>query len=140
MGHLLRVCNSISRYSDDDLIRWKVSKDEIEAWTKLKTGKVSHDIEEQQKVIGGHRPGGIDDDYDDESVELEGFNNNMMLENQGSFLEQTDISNEDYDWVNDGDEGQLNGMDIGLSDSSDDSDEDAPPDPLADGENLQEEN
>lgn len=125
MGHMIRICASISRYSDDTLMSWNMPKEDIEAWHQLREGRLKDDIDEQQKVLGGHRPGGFEEEEEeDEGVELHDISD-MVLEEQGdiAFLDNSGIYDDDqfYDWENDDGDDITGG--VGGTNSSDEDDD-----------------
>jgi len=115
MGHLLRICVAInSCCTDDMLLSWGVPKDDIAAWNNLREGPLAHDVEEQEKVLGGYRPGIEDEDIEDDLCEPLQFAEVSIDDNPGI-----------YDWQET--EEDPNGLDtLGADNSSDESDDDCP--------------
>merc|ERR1712087_174166 len=72
MGHLLRIGVAISSCcGDSDLREWEVPQEDIDAWNDLKGGQLAHDVEEQETVLGGYRPGGMEEEEDDDGLDIQ---------------------------------------------------------------------
>jgi len=114
MGHLLRICVAICTCCNDDMLSsWGIPKEDILAWKELKEGQLAKDIEEREKVLGGYRPGGVEDDDDEDLINSLQFGD-VSLDDQ-------DDTTELYDWDQTEADDQL-----GDDNSSDDSDDDEP--------------
>jgi len=121
MGHLLRICVAIvSCCSDSMLLLWGVPTEDVEAWNRLKEGQLAYDVEEQEKVLGGYHPGGVDEEDDEDIIDTLQFGD-VSLDDQ-------DGSNGMYDWETTGDlTGDLDGLG-GDNSSGSDSDDEVVPD------------
>lgn len=119
MGHLLRIGVAItSCCSDSNLKEWGVPQEDIEAWNALKEGQLAHDVEEQETVLGGYRPGEMEEEEeDDDLVETLQFGD-VSLDDQVD-------ENELYEWENTIDTNDPLDA-LGGDNSSDDSDDDPP--------------
>eukprot|EP00463_Aulacantha_scolymantha_P004197 TRINITY_DN5205_c0_g1_i1.p1 TRINITY_DN5205_c0_g1~~TRINITY_DN5205_c0_g1_i1.p1 ORF type:complete len:96 (-),score=14.69 TRINITY_DN5205_c0_g1_i1:203-490(-) len=75
MGHLLMISVSIQSCCTNEMLQfWGIPKEDIQAWNKLQQGQLLHDLQNQDKILGGYRPGELEEEEEEDIIDdLQGF-------------------------------------------------------------------
>jgi hypothetical protein len=104
MGHVLRICDAlVESFPAASLSEFGVSEEKLSMWQGLVNGQISEELQTQQVLLGGHRPGAFRQEEEYPSDKMLASHQFNMLE-QGSFLDHTSYDTSNHDDNDDDDD------------------------------------